>query len=138
MSYLLDTNAISEIRREDRAHPSVRKWFATQPVENLFLSAITILEIEFGILAKEAQDPTQGRVLRSWVTDIVLPQFSGRILPVDTLVATECARLLRLRTIQLADALIAATAAIHDFTLVTRNIAHLGDLGVPLLNPWED
>jgi predicted nucleic acid-binding protein len=103
----------------------------------LFLSAITIMELELGTLKLERRDPIQGVVLRSWLTEYVLPGFAGRILPVDTEIAQRCAALHVPTRISDLDALIAATALVNGMTVVTRNIDHFAPTGVATLNPWE-
>jgi predicted nucleic acid-binding protein len=135
--FLLDTNVVSELRRPARADRRVVAWAdAVQPVD-LFLSAITILEIEVGTLLREQRDATQGAVLRAWIDDQVLPAFAGRILPVDTAVAQRCARLHVPDPRAERDALIAATALVHRLVVVTRNVADFRPMGVDLFNPWE-
>jgi predicted nucleic acid-binding protein len=91
--FLLDTNVVSELRRADKADPHVRTWADTAPIGAVFLSTITILELELGVLLSEKRDPAQGRILRQWLEAQVLTQFEGRILPVDLEVARQCARL---------------------------------------------
>ena len=103
----------------------------------MFLSAITILEIEIGARAIERRDGAQGRALRRWIDEQIMPQFLGRILPVDELVAQHCARLHIPDPRAERDALIAATAIIHRMTLVTRNVADFKAMNVALFNPWE-
>lgn len=135
--FLLDTNVLSELRRRNRCDPKVAAWADAVIATELFLSAITILEIEAGVLMVERRDAPAGKVLRSWVDQKVLPAFEGRILPVDTEVARRCARLHVPDPRAERDALIAATALVHRFTLVTRNTADFGGMGVELLNPWK-
>lgn len=103
----------------------------------LLLSAISILEIELGALLIARRDAKQGAVLGAWIDEQVLPGFDGRILAVDTVVAQRCARLHVPDPRAERDALIAATAMVHGLTVVTRNVADFGPLGVPLLDPWE-
>jgi predicted nucleic acid-binding protein len=135
--FLLDTNVISELRRPDRANANVVAWAGTIPAGTFFLSAISILEIELGVLLIERKDAAQGAVLRAWVDDQILPRFDGRILAVDTAVAQRCARLHVPGRRAERDALIAATAMVHGLTVVTRNVADFEPVGVALLNPWE-
>jgi predicted nucleic acid-binding protein len=103
----------------------------------LFLSAITILEVEAGALRLLRRDPTQGAVLRTWIDRNVLPTFEGRILPVDTAVAQRCAGLHVPDPRAERDALIAATALVHGLRVVTRNVGDFVPMGVATLNPWE-
>ncbi|MCV5925594.1 type II toxin-antitoxin system VapC family toxin, partial [Escherichia coli] len=104
---------------------------------DLFVSSITIMELELGILSVERRDAVQGSVLRSWLEQHVLPEFSGRTLPVDTAVALRCARLHVPDKRGERDALIAATALVHGMTVVTRNVADFEPTGVQIINPWS-
>ncbi len=135
--YLLDTNVLSELRRRDRTDRRVAAWADSVHPADLFLSAITILEIEAGTLMLQRRDKAQGAMLRAWIDDRVLPAFETRILPVDTAVALRCARLHVPDPRSERDALIAATALVHDMKLVTRNTADFAPMEVDLLNPWE-
>jgi toxin FitB len=135
--FLLDTNVISELRRPNRAHPKVAAWSDGVRQAELFLSVVTILEIELGILMLERRDQAQGAVLRTWMNQYILPAFAGRILPVDTAVALRCAGLHVPNRRSDRDAMIAATALVHEFTVVTRNVADFQLTGANLLNPWE-
>jgi predicted nucleic acid-binding protein len=137
--YLLDTPVISELRRarSGKADPNVVAWSATAPVGTLYLSVVTILELETGVLSIERRDGAQGRVLRSWLEDHVLPAFDGRVLPIDTAVARRCASLHVPNPLADLDALIAATALVHGMTVVTRNVADFVATGVVLRNPWQ-
>ena len=134
--FVLDTNVVSELRRPDKANPNVSAWAAANPLASVFLSAITILEIELGALALERKDAAQGRILRAWIDDRILPRFDGRILPVDTAVARRCARLHAPNRRSERDAIIAATALVHGMKVVTRNVADFEPMGVEILNPW--
>ncbi|KGM31666.1 type II toxin-antitoxin system VapC family toxin [Inquilinus limosus] len=137
--FLLDTNVVSELRRATfgKADPAVTAWAAAVPPDSLFVSAITILELEHGVLLVERRDPAQGARLRGWMQGAVLPAFAGRILPVDTEVAIRCAALHVPDPWADRDALIAATALVHAMTVVTRNTADFAPTGVRLLNPWS-
>lgn len=137
--YLLDTNVISELRKakSDKADKHVVAWANSVSASRMFLSAIIILEIETGILLVERKDPTQGAILRSWLNSHVLPAFSERVLPMDTAVAQRCAKLHVPDPHSDRDAIIAATALVHDLTVVTRNLSDFSATGVVLLNPWE-
>ncbi|MDB5555994.1 MAG: VapC toxin protein [Rhizobium sp.] len=135
--FLLDTNVISELRRPDKADRNVVAWAGTIPAASFFLSAISILEIELGVLLIARKDAAQGTILRAWIDGQILPRFDGRILAVDTAVAQRCARLHVPDRRAERDALIAATAMVHGLTVVTRNVADFEPVGVALLNPWE-
>jgi hypothetical protein len=137
--YLLDTNVISELRKAGagKADWQVTAWATGVQPSVLFLSAITILELEIGVLRIERRDAAQGTLLRGWLASHVLPAFADRILPIDTAVAQRCARLHVPAPRADRDALIAATALVHGLTVVTRNVADFEPTGVPLLNPWE-
>mgnify|MGYP002724323652 FL=1 len=138
MSYLLDTNIISELRKpQRRANAGVRSWVSSRAAADLYLSAITILEIEVGIGRLSRRDPVQAKRLRAWLDDDVLDAFAGRILPVDLPVARRCARMHVPDPRPERDALIAATASVRGLTVVTRNVKDFELLGVPVLNPWS-
>jgi toxin FitB len=134
--FVLDTNVVSELRRPNRADPKVLAWARAHPLQHMFLSVITVLEIEFEALSVERRDKAQGRVLRSWIDDLLLPRFDGRVLSVDVAAAQLCGRLHVPDPRRERDALIAATALAHAMTVVTRNIADFEPMGVPTLNPW--
>lgn len=139
MMFVLDTNVVSELRkvRVGKADPNVAAWTESVDAAELFVSAITIMELELGVLSIERKDATQGAVLRSWLEQHVLPEFSGRTLPVDTAVAQRCARLHVPDKRGERDALVAATALVHGMAVVTRNVADFEPTGVTILNPWE-
>ncbi|MEV4778770.1 type II toxin-antitoxin system VapC family toxin [Burkholderia sp. LMU1-1-1.1] len=139
MMFVLDTNVVSELRkvRLGKADVNVTAWSDTVDASDLFVSAITIMELELGVLSVELKDATQGAVLRSWLEQQVLPEFAGRTLPVDTAVAQRCARLHVPNRRGKRDALIAATALVHGMTVVTRNVTDFKPTGVSLFNPWE-
>jgi toxin FitB len=134
--YLLDTNIVSELRKP-KADRRVKSWAQSLPAASFYISSICILELKIGILLLERRDPTQGRVLRSWMDGHVLPAFQGRILAIDAAVAQRCAALHVPDPRPDRDALIAATALIHDMTVVTRNIGHFKAMGAAVFNPWE-
>lgn len=139
MMYVLDTNVVSELRKVQagKADANVAAWAERVDAANLFVSAITVMELELGILSIERKDASQGALLRAWLEQHVLPEFSGRVLPVDTVVARRCARLHVPDRCSERDALIAATAIVHGMTVVTRNVADFAPTGVTILNPWE-
>ena len=138
--YLLDTNVVSELRKvhTGKANPQVVAWASSVAPASLFLSAISVLELETGILLVERRDKKQGKALRDWLETQVLPAFDGRILVVDTAVARQCARLHVPDPRSDRDALIAATALVHSMTVVTRNVDDFKATGVAMLNPWDE
>ena len=136
--FLLDTNLVSELRKvkSGKADPGVAAWAQASPSHLMFVSVITLVEIETGILAMERRDPAQGGILRRWFEASVLPAFEKHSLPVDAEVARQCAVFRSQQPCGLADALIAATAHVHRMTVVTRNVRDFQAMGVAVLNPW--
>lgn len=136
---LLDTNVVSELRkvRLGCADQHVARWADSVAATDLYLSVITIQELEIGVLLVERRDPTQGATLRAWLNGHVLPAFEGRILDVDTAIARRSARLNVPEPRPVRDGLIAATALVHGMTVVTRNVADFAPTGVAVLNPWS-
>jgi predicted nucleic acid-binding protein len=137
--FLLDTNVVSELRKvgDGRADANVVAWLGRVDAASLYLSVITLLELELGILRVERRDTSQGLRLRQWMDLRVLPSFEGRILPVDAAVAIRCAALHVPDPRASGDAMIAATALVRGLTVVTRNRPDFAPTGVRLLNPWE-
>ncbi|MCE7030608.1 type II toxin-antitoxin system VapC family toxin [Jiella avicenniae] len=140
MTYLLDANVISELRKlgDGKADAKVAGWIGARDATRFFISAITILELERGVLSVQRRDAAQGGRLRSWLDGRVRPEFDGRILPVDDAVATRCAQLHVPDRRNEADALIAATALVHDLSVVTRNVSDFEGAGVVVIDPWQD
>ena len=136
--YLLDTNVVSELRkiRLGKADAYVAAWADSVDATDLYLSAITIQELEIGVLLAERRDPARGAVFRVWLNSHVFPAFAGRILAVDTAVAQRSARLHVPDPRPVRDGLIAAIALVHGMTVVTRNVADFEPMGVQILNPW--
>ena len=136
--YLLDTNVVSELRkvRAGKADRNVARWADGVDAAKLYLSAITVQELEIGVLLAERRDPLQGAVFRTWLNHHVMSAFSNRILAVDTAVALRSARLHVPDLRPVRDGLIAATALLHGMTVVTRNVADFAPTGVQTLNPW--
>jgi predicted nucleic acid-binding protein len=137
--YVLDTNVVSELRKAKagKADKNVTAWAASIPSSTLFISVITVLELETGTLLVERRDTRQGAMLRAWLDGHVLPAFSGRVLAVDIAVAQRCAKLHVPHPRAHRDALIAATAMVHGMAVVTRNVADFEPTGVEIHNPWN-
>src|SRR5271170_4333240 len=137
--YLLDTNVVSELRKVHvgKADHRVAAWEKTTDAESLFLSAVTVMELELGTLLMERKDLRQGAILRSWLENKVLTEFQDRTLIVDWAVARRCAALHVPNPRPFRDSFIAATALIHGMTVVTRDASHFLGTRVPILNPWE-
>lgn len=136
MTYLLDTNVVSELRRPTRINPGVASWIAEIPAAEINVSVLTLFELERGTQQAERSNPDLGRALRWWVDVVVMPNYLDRALPVSANIALRAARFERAPTDDLADHLIAATALEHQLILVTRNVKHLRHQGVRLLNPF--
>ena len=136
--YLLDTNVVSELRKvkSGKADRNVADWADRVDASDLYLSVITLLELDIGVLLAERRDPLQGALLRTWLNAHVLPAFSDRFFAVDMAVAQRSARLHVPDPRPFRDCLIAATALVHGMTLVTRNVADFEATGVQILNPW--
>lgn len=137
--FVLDTDVVSELRKVEagKGHPQVAAWSAQVTPGETFLASITIHELELGILLLERKDKRQGAILRAWIDTRVLPEFDGRILPIDVAVVRRCAKLHVPDPRPMRDALIAATALVHGMTVVTRNVRDFEPTGVEILNPWE-
>ena len=135
---LLDTNVVSELRKvaSGKADVNVARWAAVVDPLDLYISVVTVQELEVEVLLTERRDRAQGRVLRQWLDHAVLPAFADRILPVDVAVALRSAQLHVPDPRPLHDALIAATALVHGMAIVTRNAGDLSGAGVHILNPW--
>ncbi|QSB13121.1 type II toxin-antitoxin system VapC family toxin [Natronosporangium hydrolyticum] len=137
--FLLDTNVVSELRkaRAGRADKHVAAWAAGASAASMFVSVITIQELEIGVLLAERRDPTQGAILRQWLAKQVLPAFAERIIPVDTAVARRSAMLHVPDPRPVRDSLIAATAMVHGLAVVTRNVGDFRPMGAELVDPWQ-
>lgn len=138
--YLLDTNVISELRKagDNRADTRVMAWLSGVDASACFISALTLMELEIGVLRVQRRYARQGALLRLWLDTRVTPEFNGRVLAVDAMVALRCARLHVPDPRSERDALIAATALVHGMKVVTRNAGDFAATGVPLLNPWQE
>ncbi len=138
MMYLLDTNVISELRKQTsgKADMNVVTWAKSVPADSLYLSVITLMELEMGVLSIQRKDTQQGNLLRMWLDSQVIPAFANRTIPIDVPTAQCCAALHIPDPRSERDALIAATAIDNGMTVVTRNLADFESTGVKLLNPW--
>lgn len=138
--FLLDTNVVSELRRARSgcADPGVVAWAEQADPAALFLSVVSLHELELGVRLKQHRDPRQGQLLRQWLDQQVVPSFAGRILPIDEAVARCSAALHVPDPRPLRDGLIAATALVHAMVVVTRNVGDFLPTGVDVVNPWRD
>lgn len=130
--YLLDTCVVAEARRRT---PQAIEWIRQAQPETLYLSAITIGEIKKSLIVKAKQDPPEAARLMRWLDELRFV-YSARILPIDDAVAANWGRLMASRELPMADALIAATARVHNKVLVTRNVKDFNDMGIEVIDPW--
>jgi predicted nucleic acid-binding protein len=136
LSYLLDTNILSEVRKGARAHAAVATWFDSVAADRLFLSVVTLGEVRRGIEIVARTDRAQAAALERWRGRVVA-SWADRILPVTEAVAEEWGRIQARRSVSAIDALLAATAAAHGLTIVTRNVRDFAGTGVTLLDPFR-
>ncbi len=136
MSFLIDTNVISEVRKGTRCDPNVAAWYSSIKDSDLYLSALILGEIRKGIELARPRDPAKAEALQGWL-DAVVEAFADRVIPVDRFVSDAWGRMSAMRPIPVIDGLLAATAKVHDLTLVTRNDADVAGLGVRVLNPFK-
>jgi predicted nucleic acid-binding protein len=137
MTYLLDTNMLSEWRKFS-PDPGVEAWFNRIHLDDVFLSVVTVGEIRRGITKLyRRNDHRQAQLLESWLTT-VRDRFIDRVVPVTVDIAEEWGRIDAANPLQVPDALIAATAQVHDWTLVTRNVKDFEHTGVRVLNPFVE
>ena len=136
--FLLDTNVVSELRKigDGRANDRVTAWVSERDAASFYVSALTLMELEIGILLKERRDRVQGARLRAWMDRHVLPEFLDRTLPIDSAVALKCAPLHVPDPRAERDALIAATAIVHGMTVVTGNVVDFEKTGAEIIDPW--
>lgn len=135
MSYLLDSNVISELRKGERANAYVREWFSGLDDAELFLSVLTLGEIRRGIESIQRRDRTRALVLNRWFHALVTG-YETRILSVDQRVTDEWGRMTAVATLPVIDGLLAATARVHDLTVATRNLKDIARTGVSCLDPF--
>ena len=137
MSYLLDTNVLSELRRKS-PNSGVVEWFAKRPATTLYLSVLTLGELRKGV--DGLTDTARRASLLDWLETDLPAYFTGRILPIDVHVADRWGRILAVagRPLPAIDSLIGATAAHHGLSLVTRNVRDFAGFGLDVINPWTD
>ena len=139
--FVIDTDVISELRKAEsgRADPGVAAWANSVDAVTLFMSAVSLHELERGVLLLERRDPEQGDKLRRWLENAVVPAFAGQVLPVDAQVARRAAMLHIPDPAPLADSFIAATAQVHSMAVVTRNVSDFKRFtGLDVHNPWSE
>ncbi len=136
MTWLVDTNIISEVRKGSRCHLAVAAWWSRVEDRDVFLSTLTIGEIRRGVEAVRTRDLDKARALEAWL-QAVMQAFGPRILGIDAAVAESWGRISAIRSVPVVDALLAATASVHGLILVTRNATDVAGLGVRVLNPFE-
>ena len=136
--FLLDTNVVSELRKlgDGKADARVTAWVSEREATSFHISVLTLMELEIGILRIERRDIPQGQRLRTWMNQYALPEFHERTLPVDSAVALKCAQLHVPDPRAERNALIAATAIVHGFTVVTGNVADFETTEAEVINPW--
>jgi len=136
VSYLIDTNIISEVRKGERCDPNVAAWRGSIEDAEVYLSVVVLGEIRKGIERAHANDVARARALETWLSTLV-QSFSERILPINQAVADEWGRMSAKRSVSTIDVLLAATAKVHGLTLATRKVGDVADLGAKVINPFE-
>ena len=136
MTFLIDKNTISEVRKGDRGDPAVVSWWNSVGEDDLWLSSLVLGEIRKGVELVRRRDPRKAEALEAWLAD-VMSLFGNRVLPVDSAVAEQWGRMNAVRPVPVIDALLAATAKANGLTLVTRIVGDLAGLDVEVLNPFE-
>jgi toxin FitB len=136
MSFLLDTNVVSELRRRTPS-PNVLRWFATVAAHDLYISVLTIGEIRQGVELLRREDPIAAASIDDWLNGLVTA-YHDRIIDIDASIAEQWGRLNVPDPVPTIDGLLAATALVHDWTLVTRNVSDVQHTGVRMLNPFDD
>ena len=135
MTYLIDTNIISEVRKGDRCNANVASWYASIEDGDLFLSTLVLGEIRKGIELARPRDPGKATALERWLREVEAA-FDGRVLGIDNAVSDQWGRMSAIRPVPVIDGLLAATAVANGLTLVTRNERNVAGLGAMVLNPF--
>lgn len=136
MSYLIDTNIISEVRKGERCDTHVSAWYASIADEELFLSTLVLGEIRKGIELARPRDASKATALERWLREVETA-FDGRVLGIENAVSDQWGRMSAIRPVPVIDGLLAATAFVNGLTLVTRNDRDVADLGAMVLNPFR-
>jgi predicted nucleic acid-binding protein len=136
VSYLIDTNVISEVRKGARCDIHVSTWYASIADEDIFLSTLVLGEIRKGVERARPRDPAKAAALERWLLE-VKAAFHGRVLGIDDAVADQWGRMSAIRPVPAIDGLLAATALTHGLTLATRNDREVAGLGATVLNPFR-
>ena len=137
MKFLLDTNVISEIRKQNRAHPNVTRWVTATPVKEIGTSVVVLAEIRRGIELKRRNDIRQAESLDRWFAQMRM-RLGDRILTIDEPIAETWAMMSVPDPLPFIDGLLAATAKVHGLTLVTRNVGDVARTGVSIVDPFSD
>ncbi|MFC5824489.1 type II toxin-antitoxin system VapC family toxin [Nonomuraea insulae] len=135
VGYILDTNVISEVRKP-RGNAQVKEWVSAAPGPTLYLSVMSVGEIRSGVEQRRKTDSQQALVLERWLARL-LQSFQDRVIPITEEIAQEWGRMRCLRPLPTSDALIAATAKVHGWSVVTRNVKDFADTGVTVINPFD-
>lgn len=136
MSYLIDTNIISEVRKGERCDTHVSAWYASIADEELFLSTLVLGEIRKGIELARPRDASKATALERWLREVETA-FDGRVLGIENAVSDQWGRMSAIRPVPVIDGLLAATAFVNGLTLVTRNDRDVAGLGATVLNPFR-
>lgn len=136
MSYLIDTNIISEVHKGERCNPNVARWYWSIGDDELYLSVLVLGEIRRGVELARPRDPDKASMLDAWLKEVT-DAFQGRLLSVNQTVADRWGRMNAKRTLSVVDGLLAATATVHGLTLATRNIGDVADTGANVVNPFD-
>jgi predicted nucleic acid-binding protein len=137
VSYLIDTNIISEVRKGERCDSRVSAWYASIADDDLFLSTLVLGEIRKGVELARGRDAGKAVALERWLREVETA-FDGRVLGIDNAVSDQWGRMSAVRPVPVIDGLLAATALVNGLTLVTRNDRDVAGLGAPVLNPFKD